>query len=273
MKLEPGSYFGATMRQREEDGLSLTLSRYTPDLAQPWHVHANPTFYVLLSGQQRDRWRRAELEQPRLTLVFHPTTEPHAGLVGPEGMLGLNVEYDQAWLERHQLQERDLGSYRLLDSLEGRLAVLQLLANAFAPGPQAAAEIESQALELLESLFEPKRGHQPLARPAWLRRAQELLHDGFRLPIRVRWVAREVGVHPVHLTRVFRQCLGHSVSEYVRGLRLAEAGRLILRQGHTIAEAAHEAGFADQAHLCRCFSRNLGFSPKTLRAAVRSFSD
>jgi AraC family transcriptional regulator len=272
MKLGPRVYLGATVQRRTLDGLCLTLSRYAPGLSEPWHIHANPTLYALLTGQQRDRWRRAEFEQPRLTLVFHPTTEPHAGWVGPEGMLGLNIEYDRIWLERHELHERDLGGYRLLDSVWSRLAVLQLLGTAFHQGPHADADVETKALELLDPLIEQVVGREQLACPVWLRRAQEFLHEAYRSPIRVRVVAREVGVHPVHLTRIFRRHHGCSVSEYLRALRLAEAGRLILRQGYTIAEAAHEAGFADQAHLCRWFSSKFGFSPKILRSTAKTLS-
>jgi AraC family transcriptional regulator len=270
VKLAPGIYLGATVRQKTEKGLCLTLSQYTPSLTQPWHVHANPTLFALLTGRQRDQGRRAEFDQPRLSLVFHPTTEPHAGTVAPEGMLGLNIEYNHIWLARHELQERDLGGYRLLDSVWSRLAVLQLLVGAFYPGSHADADVETKALELLDPLIHPKLGRSQLSCPNWLRRAQEFLHESFRSPVRVWAVAREVGVHPVHLARVFRQRYGCSVSEYLRALRLAEAGWLILRKGRTIAEAAHEAGFADQAHLCRCFAAKFGLSPKTFRSAIKT---
>jgi len=187
-------------------------------------------------------------------------------------MLGLNIEYDSNWLERHEVYERDLGGYRPLDSAWSSLAMIHLMANAFRPGPHVAAHIEMKALELLDPLVKLALGREQLACPGWLRRARDLLHDSFRLPLRVGLIAREIGVHPVHLTRVFRRHNGCTVSEYLRALRLAEAGRLILRQGHTIAEAAHEAGFADQAHLCRCFSERFGFSSKSFRSAARAFS-
>jgi AraC family transcriptional regulator len=273
MKLGPRIYLGATVQRRTLDGLCLTLSRYAPDLSEPWHVHSNPTLYALLSGDRCDRSRRADFVHRYLTVVYHPTTEPHSGFVGPRGMLGLNIEYDASWLDRHELGERDLGGYRPLESAWSSLAVLHLMAIAFRPGPHVAADVETKALELLDPLVKRSLGREQLACPVWLRRAREFLHDSFRLPLRVRVIAREIGVHPVHLTRVFRRHNGCTVSEYLRALRLAEAGRLILRQGHTIAEAAHEAGFADQAHLCRCFSERFGFSPKAFRAATQMLSD
>jgi AraC family transcriptional regulator len=272
MRLESRTYFGTALERRVCAGLCLTLSQYGPGL-QPWHVHANPTLYVLLAGGQRDRSRRAEFEQPHWIAVFHPTTEPHASLVGPSGMVGLNVEFDEPWLHRHELAERDLGGYGPIDDVWSRLAALQLLTSAFASGPYADADIDSRTLELVEPLVQRSLDRAQTNCPPWLRRAREYLHDAYRSPIRVQAVAREVGVHPVHLTRVFRRRHGCSVSDYLRRLRLAEAARLILRHGHTIAEAAHESGFADQAHLCRCFSSAFGISPKKYRSAIQILSN
>jgi AraC family transcriptional regulator len=92
------------------------------------------------------------------------------------------------------------------------------------------------------------------------------LRARFRESVGLRHVAREAGVHPVYLARVFRRRHGCSVGEYLRVLRLVEAGRLVL-EGAALAQAAHEAGFADQAHFSRCFSGAFGFTPKGLRPA------
>ena len=48
-------------------------------------------------------------------------------------------------------------------------------------------------------------------------------------------------------------------------LRLLAAGHLILDKGRPLAEAALQAGFADQAHFTRICSRTLGFTPGQLR--------
>jgi AraC family transcriptional regulator len=224
----------------------------------------------LIAGDHRDQVRRAELDQLPLTTVFHPTSEPHAALVGPRGMLGFNVEYEGAWLERHELREQDLGVYRPLESVWARLGALRLFAHAFHPRGQLEADVDGEALELLSPLVKLAFGRQKMLRPAWLRRAEAFIHDVFRTSVRLREVAHEARVHPVHLARVFRQHHGCSVSEYIRALRVAEAGRLILGHDQSIASVAHETGFADQAHLCRWFSRQFGFSPRTLGSAAEA---
>jgi AraC family transcriptional regulator len=79
-------------------------------------------------------------------------------------------------------------------------------------------------------------------------------------------------VHPVYLARVFRRRHGCSVSEYLRALRLEEAGRLVL-QGAPLAQAAYAAGFADQAHFTRCFAAAFGFTPTGLWPARASLQN
>ena len=185
-------------------------------------------------------------------------------------MLGFNVEYEGAWLERHELREQDLGVYRPLESVWARLGALHLFAHAFHPGGQLEADVEGEALELLSPLVKQAFGRRKMLRPAWLRRAEAFIHDAFRTSVRLRGSPRGRRTS-VHLAlQVFRQHHGCSVSEYIRALRVAEAGRLILGRGQSIAGAASETGFADQAHLCRWFSRQFGFSPRTLRSAAEA---
>jgi AraC family transcriptional regulator len=264
MRLGPGEYFGRTVWERRSDGLLLTLSVYVPKRTQPWHCHANPTFFMLLGGDHRDHSRHGSFDQPAFSLVYHPTTNPHAGELGTRGVRGLNIEYEPGWLERHGLREADLGGYRPFDSARARIAALRLLATAFQNGSQAETDLETQALELLAPLVSQfaSLGAQA-GTPPWLDRAKDFLEARFRESVSLRDVAQEVGVHPVYLARVFRGRHGCSVSEYLRALRLVEAGRLVL-DGSGLAQAACAAGFSDQPHFSRSFSRELGLTPKTL---------
>jgi AraC family transcriptional regulator len=268
-RLGPGEYFGRTLWRRQAAGLSLTLSAYLPGITHPWHTHTQPTILLLLGGDHRDHTRREEHDQPALTAVFHPTTEPHATAVGPGGMLGLNLEFGDDWLAAHGLAARDLARYRFLESAPGRLLNLRLLAAAFAPGAFAEPDLDTAALELLEAVATTAAPPRHPGTPGWLRRAEAFLRTSFHGPISLRDAAHEADVHPVHLARVFRRVHGLSVGQYLRVLRLAEAGRLVVQEDYPLAEAAARAGFADQSHFTRCCSQALGCSPGTLRLLRR----
>jgi AraC family transcriptional regulator len=265
MKLCPIPYSGRALFVREARGLRASLGSY-PSCTQPLHVHDHASFSVLVAGRGLDRCRNQTYDQPPLTAVFHPTSEPHANDVAPGGVLGFTLELGPAWLHTHGLTEKALGGYRVIaPAVRSRLACLSLLAAAWRDGPCAAADLETQALELLELLLRPAAGPERGPAPPWLSRGEEFLRAHFRSPISLRQAAREAGVHPIHFARVFRRRHGCPVSAYVRALRLTAAGELIVNGGQPLAQVACGAGFADQAHLTRWFSRVIGLSPGALR--------
>jgi AraC-like DNA-binding protein len=177
-------------------------------------------------------------------------------------MVGINLELTDAWLDRCQIERRDLAvGYQMLDSLCARLLGLRLAALACAEA--AEVEIETVALEMVACLV--RNPSPPKRAPRWLPRAEELLRANLGNPVGLRDVAAEVGVHPVYCARAFRRAVGCTVTEYLRALRLLEAGRLILGERQGLAEVALSAGFADQAHFTRTCSRDLGFTPGRLQ--------
>ena len=265
LRLPSGEYLGRNLRRTPLPDLPLILTAYPPGHTYPWHVHEIPTLFVLLAGQHHDENRRAAFDQSPLSVVFHPTQGPHATSVGPAGMVGINLELTDAWLDRCQIGRRDLAAgYRLLDSLCARLLGLRLAALACSDAPEA--EVETVVLELVSCLVrDPSPSIPPERAPRWLPRAEELLRSNLADPVGLRDVAAEVGVHPVYCARAFRRAVGCTVTEYLRALRLLEAGRLILGERHGLAEVALRAGFADQAHFTRTCSRELGFTPGRLQ--------
>jgi AraC family transcriptional regulator len=88
------------------------------------------------------------------------------------------------------------------------------------------------------------RSEAPLAR-----RSQNTFACEFRQKLHARRTPRVCGVHPVHLSRVFREKVGCRIGEYLRRLRVEEARREISETERPLAEIAYGAGFADQSHL------------------------
>ncbi|HZF38509.1 MAG TPA: AraC family transcriptional regulator [Blastocatellia bacterium] len=80
-------------------------------------------------------------------------------------------------------------------------------------------------------------------------------------------LASLTGVSRFQLLRGFAREIGITPHAYLvqRRVRLA---RQLLAAGQTPAQAAAQAGFADQSHLTRAFVRHLGITPARYRAAV-----
>ncbi|WP_037504834.1 helix-turn-helix transcriptional regulator [Sphingomonas astaxanthinifaciens] len=70
------------------------------------------------------------------------------------------------------------------------------------------------------------------------------------------------------LTRDFRALLGTSPYRYLVYRRLGRA-KALLRQGQSLAAAAHDAGFSDQSHFCRVFKAAFGLTPRAWHRAER----
>lgn len=81
-------------------------------------------------------------------------------------------------------------------------------------------------------------------------------------------LAEVAGMDRWSLARQFRAAFGTSPSRF-RAMRRLDLAQRLMRQGSTQAEAALEAGFADQSHLSRMFKRAYGLTPRQWVQASR----
>jgi AraC family transcriptional regulator len=104
--------------------------------------------------------------------------------------------------------------------------------------------------------------------PGWLQRVREQLEEQSNTRLGVARLAQDAGVHPVHLTRAFRQWFGCTVSGYQQRVRLRHAGELLGRPGRTLSQVALDAGYTDQSHFCRHFFNATGVTPGAWRNLI-----
>jgi AraC family transcriptional regulator len=74
-------------------------------------------------------------------------------------------------------------------------------------------------------------------------------------------LAREAGLSPAHFARAFKESMGRAPHQHLMALRLERARRLLDAPDAELADVAHRAGFADQAHFTRFFKREFGVTP------------
>jgi AraC-like DNA-binding protein len=100
-------------------------------------------------------------------------------------------------------------------------------------------------------------GPQPAPEVAWTFRRLATA-DG---RVAIGALADEVGWSRRHLATSWRRDVGLGPKAVARILRFQRALRL-LREGHTLADAAYECGYADQPHLNRDFRALAGATPR-----------
>jgi AraC family transcriptional regulator len=135
------------------------------------------------------------------------------------------------------------------------------LPDAFTP-----LAVEGLALELTAIAG---RSRAPAPADRWAEQAHSLLRERFREAVTPREIAREIGVHPAHLARVFRTRYGESLGEHIRRLRIQWAAEQMIIAKVPLAILAVEAGFCDQSHFTRAFRRHYGVTPARFRAMHR----
>ena len=129
--------------------------------------------------------------------------------------------------------------------------------------------IEGLAMELLATFSRQVFQKEERAAPL-LKRAEDFLQTNFCSAPTSGEVAAVVGVHPVHLARVFRAKHGCTVGEYLRRLRLNFAYEQISSTKKSLGQIALAAGFADQSHLTRSFKEHFGLTPSAYRRNLLS---
>ncbi len=234
----------------------------------PRHTHDRASVVVMLEGSF-DLALASVTRRCAPTAVFsEPAGSAHTNRMGTGGAHVVVVQPDPSAVElfRPFAGVLEQPTHRHHAGLAGRAS--QLTRELQAVDDLGALAAEGIVLELLVSLarLAPGSGSRP---PAWLWRAQELLHARFGESVRLGDVAREVGVHPAHLARAFRGQFGMTVGGYVRRLRLEWAATELERTDTALAAVALAAGFADQSHFTRAFRGYTGFTPSVYRRTRR----
>jgi AraC family transcriptional regulator len=243
--------------------LIVTENLYS-DQRQPRHAHAETTVTLVLAGQLRERvGSREEIARP-LSIVLKPRDTEHANEFG-DGVRTLQIMLPEDAAAALEAADSGFRAWRWHHAGPAVPAFLRLLRARRSAGFDATGvdRVQTAAYDALAALrLEPVDSRHG-APPRWLAVVAEQLDDA---PRAVRELARDAGVHPVHLARQFRRWFGHSITEHLARRRVQRAAALIAGADWSLSTVSHEAAFTDQPHMCRIFARETGLTPGAYRA-------
>jgi AraC family transcriptional regulator len=258
--LGPGQLFGAAAGTLRVADATLMETRYAPGSTLPAHAHELPMFVFVAAGSFDESFETRQRTCGAGQLLYRPPGERHAQRFLGQGSACLTIE----------IPELDA---RALHDADGRLqlaGIPSLLAmrvyDEFRRSTTDALEVE----ELLANLSATAAHRRPVTErcaPAWLRSTQDAIEARFRHPLRLSDLARDAGVHRVHLSRTFRRFLGCGVAEFVRRRRVHAACASIRLGARRLSSIAAETGFADESHMGRAFREVMHCSPREYAAS------
>jgi len=268
----PVTFGSSGSHDADVDGFLVTSVRFPPLAKLPLHTHERATVAVILHGSFDGLMRNASHPCPESTLLTEPPGEPHGNLVERAGAAVLTVQPDPARLELLEPFAGVLGEVNRMRDLKVAWVARRAASELRTPDSLTPFAVEGLVLELLALAARLRKTDAIGAEhgsPRWLGEARALLHDRCRENLRLADVAGAVGVHPVHMARVFRHRYGTSIGTYARELRLTWAAGRLADSDDAIALIAQEAGFFDQSHFTRTFKRHFGLTPLAYRQATQ----
>jgi AraC family transcriptional regulator len=109
--------------------------------------------------------------------------------------------------------------------------------------------------------------------PWQAKRACERLEADLGGRLTLQDVATELGLSVSHFSRAFRTSVGLPPHQWLLRQRVRAAKQLMTNRGLSLAEIAVAAGFANQSHLTRVFSRLVGISPGEWRREAQGIPE
>lgn len=261
---------GNVLKTRNVSGFSLLEAFYPAKTKVSNHSHVEAIMCISLEGMCNERFGSRVRPYAPITLSYLPAGVSHSLEFPHTELRAFSVDIGDHWL--HRMREVSLGQDESVHCEGGLLANLFIrLYKEFHNSDGASAiAIEGLAIEMLAEVSRRQGLKSERTPPTWLRRAVELLHSHFSETLTVVFIARTVGVHPVHLARQFRKHYRCTVGEYIRRLRIEHACAELTRSEMSLSDIALAAGFADQSHSGRTFKRFTGMTPAEYRMLTSS---
>jgi AraC family transcriptional regulator len=92
-------------------------------------------------------------------------------------------------------------------------------------------------------------------------KVRNYIEDRLGGSVRIRDLAKLVSLSAGHFSRAFKESFGESPHTYIVRMRIERAQTSMLTTFSSLSQIAFECGFADQAHLCKCFREATGTTP------------
>lgn len=255
---------GSVVRQRQLRGAVVTEAAYLPGFRVERHAHDRASLMWVMGGQLVEA-----VEAHRYLCSVADVMWKQAGLPHENSLEGASARVVVVELLPSVLDTLNEAGTGLPDApvrVSGTPAALfaRLLPLMTEAGPGDVLAVQELVAAVLSAVA--ARIAEPSGVPGWLTVVRERLHEEPWECNSLGVMARDAGVHPAHLSRMFRRCFGRTMTEYLHARRIDLAVAALATGEADIGRLALRLGYYDHAHFSRMFRRATGIPPSRYRA-------
>jgi len=261
--LKTGRFFGQTNSTIHLDFATITDTEYTHDKVD-WHYHENAYFTFILDGKVIEGNKKEVYNCSAGSLLFHNWQDPHYN-IKPKGYTrGFHIELYEDWFSRHQLQRTALQGSFAVNNPDVKLLFYQLFRETKVNDDLTMLSTESLLLQVLAQM-QGDSTRAAVNTLGWVNKLRAMLNDDVAHKFTLDELAKEVQLHPAHLSRDFAKHFNCNLGEYIRKLRIQKAFSLLPDNRLSLTNVALVCGFADQSHFIRAFKSYADTNPLAYR--------
>ena len=261
-----GQFYGITNETVRLEGLTLTDTEYSQDRVD-WHFHENDYFTFILEGGMTEANKKEHYECSVGVLLYHNWQDAHYNIASGRFTRGFHVELAPAWYDAYDINnELTQGSINISNP-----HIKTLMYNIFKEAKLAGQTGQTGIDALLIGIFSTlgKIGSDKTdKKPKWVGAIREILNDP-NGNLTLTHLAREINVHPVHLSREFPKHFNTTLGEYIRIKKVQRALTLLPDPSLTLTDIAFQCDFADQSHFIRSFKEYYALTPLGYRRLLQ----
>jgi len=265
--LSKGEYYGAMKSEHNYNGVMLSEYNYLTKQTD-WHFHENPYLMYVLQGNLYDTNKKQRTACNAGSLFFYNWDEPHYNSRYSNFAKGFHIEFERQWFKNKQLD---------LNLWEGSLLIenpnLHHLLGKLYFEFKCHDEYSQVSVELL--LFQLCEGigsmHiiNTLDEPLWIAKLKDILHQN-TTNLSLSLLSKELGVHPVHISRAVPKYLKTTLGDYIRQIKIKNAISYMMNSNLSLTDITYLCGFSDQSHFIRLFRIYIGMTPKQYKNKMNS---
>lgn len=266
-QLTKGQYFGDKKNITQIDSLVLTETEFSGSNDVDWHFHDNMHFCYSLLGNSCQISKKDKHFISSGSLIYHNSEAPHFNTNHSNHSKNFYIEIEDEWYEKLHLKNNLPKGVINLKNPNIKIAIDKIYTETKVNDNCSKIQIESIliiAMGMLKCI--PELGNHD--KPQWTRHVKELIHENPCVNFSLVEISKEIGIHPVHLSRQFKNYFGQSLGEYIRFVKIHKVASLLKNKEVSLIDICYLTGFYDQSHMAKLFKKTFKITPLKYRKLI-----